>query len=311
MPYIGNQPAEAYSSVTKDSFSGDGSTTAFTLSVPSTTNDLRVVVENVIQDPTVAYSVSGTTLTFTSAPPTGTNNIYAVNLGPAVQTVVPPDGVTVTDLNAYADGAVAFTANRASSDGAVIDVQKSGSSLGSIGTDYDAGIYVGGGTSALFYNQTTAGLIQPYSVTGGAVSDGVVDFGNASNRFKDLYLSGGVYLGGTGSANLLDDYEEGTWTPTQGSFSTWSSPVFSATYTKIGNVVHIKCYQTSGTVNWSAGSYMGGLPFNPIAGSVGYATDSGPTSNNGPILFWVGSVIYFQSSGSETNIVFSGTYETS
>ena len=32
-------------------------------------------------------------------------------------------------------------------------------------------------------------------------------------RFKDLYLSGGVYLGGTGSANQLDDYEEGTWTP--------------------------------------------------------------------------------------------------
>jgi hypothetical protein len=31
--------------------------------------------------------------------------------------------------------------------------------------------------------------------------------------FKDLYLSGGVYLGGTGAANLLDDYEEGTWTP--------------------------------------------------------------------------------------------------
>ena len=87
MPYLGNPPAEAYTSTVKDSFSGDGSTTAFTLSQPSTTNDLRVVVENVIQDPTVAYSVSGTTLTFTSAPPTGTNNVYAVNLGPAVQTV--------------------------------------------------------------------------------------------------------------------------------------------------------------------------------------------------------------------------------
>jgi len=55
---------------------------------------VRVVVENVIQDPTVAYSVSGTTLTFTSAPPSGTNNIYVVHLGPAVQTVQPP-----TDLS--------------------------------------------------------------------------------------------------------------------------------------------------------------------------------------------------------------------
>jgi hypothetical protein len=67
--------------------------------------------------------------------------------------------------------------------------------VGSIGTDYNAGIYVGGGTSALFYNQATAGLIQPYSVTGGAVSDGVVQLGEATSRFKDLYLSGGVNAG--------------------------------------------------------------------------------------------------------------------
>ena len=42
----------------------------------------------------------------------------------------------------------------------------------------------------------------------------------AINRFKDLYLSGGVYLGGTGAANKLDDYEEGTWTPTLGNGAT-------------------------------------------------------------------------------------------
>jgi hypothetical protein len=90
MSYVGNAPAVAYTNTVKDTFSGDNSTVAFTLSVPSTTNNVRVVVENVIQDPTVAYSVSGTTLTFTSAPPSGTNNIYVVHLGPAVQTVQPP-----------------------------------------------------------------------------------------------------------------------------------------------------------------------------------------------------------------------------
>jgi hypothetical protein len=36
---------------------------------------------------------------------------------------------------------------------------------------------------------------------------------DSAARFKDLYLSGGVYLGGTVAANYLDDYEEGTWTP--------------------------------------------------------------------------------------------------
>jgi hypothetical protein len=90
MAYVGNVPAVAYTNTVKDTFSGDGSTVAFTMSLPSTTNNVRAVVENVIQDPTVAYSVSGTTLTFTSAPPSGTDNIYVVHLGPAVQTVQPP-----------------------------------------------------------------------------------------------------------------------------------------------------------------------------------------------------------------------------
>jgi hypothetical protein len=99
MAYVGNVPAVAYTNTVKDTFSGDGSTVAFTLSLPTTTNNVRVVVENVIQDPTVAYGVSGTTLTFTSAPPSGTNNIYVVHLGPAVQTVQPPALYAEGDLS--------------------------------------------------------------------------------------------------------------------------------------------------------------------------------------------------------------------
>ena len=44
--------------------------------------------------------------------------------------------------------------------------------------------------------------------------DDTVSLGNATYRFKDAYLSGGVYLGGTGAANFLDDYEVGTFTAT-------------------------------------------------------------------------------------------------
>ena len=100
MATLGNVPAEAYTNTVKDSFSGNGSATAFTMSLPTVTNDVRVVVENVIQDPTVAYSVSGTTLTFTSAPPSGTNNIYVVHLGPAVMTTVPP--AEIADATTFA-----------------------------------------------------------------------------------------------------------------------------------------------------------------------------------------------------------------
>ena len=83
MAYIGqNADGNFTTSVSKDTFSGNGSTTAFTLSEGATTNTVDVFVENIRQEPTTAYSVDGTTLTFTAAPVTGTDNIYVVNRGP-------------------------------------------------------------------------------------------------------------------------------------------------------------------------------------------------------------------------------------
>lgn len=62
-----------------DRFSGNASTTSFTLSrrvgYPT---DIEVFVENIQQEPITAYTVNGVTLTFTEAPPTGTNNVYVV-----------------------------------------------------------------------------------------------------------------------------------------------------------------------------------------------------------------------------------------
>lgn len=62
-----------------DRFSGNASTTSFTLSrrvgYPT---DIEVFVENIQQEPITAYTVNGTTLTFTEAPPSGTNNVYVV-----------------------------------------------------------------------------------------------------------------------------------------------------------------------------------------------------------------------------------------
>ena len=110
-------------------------------------------------------------------------------------------------------------------------------------------------------------------------------------------------------ANTLDDYEEGTWTPTQGTFDTWTSPTFNATYTKIGRQVTINLVQTGGTIGWSAQDTMGGLPFNPASAACGYATDQGPTSDNGCLLVWTSGVLYFQkANASETNLVFTATY---
>ena len=66
-------------------FSGDGSTTNFVLSQTVTlTAEIEVYIGNVRQDPFSAYTVSGTTLSFTSAPASGTNNIYVVFQGKSI-----------------------------------------------------------------------------------------------------------------------------------------------------------------------------------------------------------------------------------
>jgi hypothetical protein len=82
-------------------FNGNASTTAFTLTrqVVSPT-DINVIVENVLQEPTVAYSVSGYTLNFTEAPPTGTNNIYVVYRGSGISNYafVPDGSITYAKL---------------------------------------------------------------------------------------------------------------------------------------------------------------------------------------------------------------------
>ena len=110
MPYLGNEPAVAYTSTTKDTFSGDGSTTDFTMSKSANVNAVRVVVENVVQNPTVAYTCSGTTIAFTSAPPTGTSNIYVVHLGPPAATVAPP--TTINNSTTFGDGADIITGSK-------------------------------------------------------------------------------------------------------------------------------------------------------------------------------------------------------
>ena len=253
MAYVGNVPAVAYTNTVKDTFSGDGSTVAFTLSLPTTTNNVRVVVENVIQDPTVAYGVSGTTLTFTSAPPSGTNNIYVVHLGPAVQTVQPP-----TELS----GNFTLTGKLSvDSSGTAIEIDDAGSTFGEIGSS-SSSLFVGTtDTGVLFYDAGDS--ILPFN-PGTGTRDNAIDLGRTTDRFKDLYLSGGVYLGGTGSANLLDDYEEGTWTPT--AVCSGQTPAYGSqqgTYTKIGNVVRASCIFYITSVSGSAGgnTTITGLPF--------------------------------------------------
>lgn len=97
MAYIGSTPeTQSFTSGT-DYFNGNGSSTAFTLSrTVASVNDIEVVVSNVVQQPSTAYNVSGTTITFTSAPPSGTANVYVRYLSTITQTITPSPGTVDT-----------------------------------------------------------------------------------------------------------------------------------------------------------------------------------------------------------------------
>ena len=161
-----------------------------------------------------------------------------------------------------ADGDDVAVLNRKTSDGDIAVFKKDGTSVGSIGSYLGAYAYIGstGGTDTHigFVN----GTVRPATATGAAL-DATLDLGNSSSRFKDLYLSGGVYLGGTGAANKLDDYETGTFTPVMENVTGWSgSSGVDGTYTKIGNTVHVFISMASNVALTGTPTYkITGLPF--------------------------------------------------
>ena len=77
MAYIGNNIQTQGFTPAVDYFSGNGSTVTFTLTRPvAAAVQVEAVIDNVVQNPSTAYTVSGNAITFTSAPLSGTNNIY-------------------------------------------------------------------------------------------------------------------------------------------------------------------------------------------------------------------------------------------
>lgn len=150
MSYIGNSPIST--AFLTDTFSGNGSTVAFTMSVaPATTSSVLVAVSGVLQDPST-YSVSGTTLTFSAAPPSGTSNISVRYLG------IPASGVTTTAYRTVTE----FTATASQTTFSVpsytvgyVDVYRNGVMLGT--ADFTA---TNGTTIVLATGATVGDLIR-------------------------------------------------------------------------------------------------------------------------------------------------------
>ena len=317
MAYIGqNADGNFTTSVSKDTFSGNGSTTAFTLSEGATTNTVDVFVENIRQEPTTAYSVDGTTLTFTAAPVTGTNNIYVVNRGPIQLSASHPAAQSLSAFSATITNDLTVDTNTL-----FVDASENKVGVGTT-TTTDAGVTItpsvtrAGDWDAKLALQSTAasdfpvllfsnaatnrygGIVSTNDASGNVANNGTaaIDFimtsstdGNINIRtntavgssapvsnwqfthdgnLKALVNGNGIDFSasaGSGAlSSVLDDYEEGTWTPaiTQG----WTSVSYTNSfqygrYTKVGNMVTAWFFlRFSGT---SAGNqvFVGGLPF--------------------------------------------------
>jgi hypothetical protein len=123
MSYIGSSPSQQSYIAGIDYFSGNSSNTTFTLSRQTfSVSDIEVVVANVVQNPLYAYTVSPalSTITFTSAPPTGTNNIYVRYLSRSIQTIAPTPGtVSSSSIQSGAVGPIQLDYASSSGNGAI------------------------------------------------------------------------------------------------------------------------------------------------------------------------------------------------
>jgi len=170
MPYLGNEAADRFvSQPAVDQFSGDGSTTAFTLSFPVTSDqDILVSVDGVVQD-VAAYAVSsGTTLTFTAAPSSNSgNNIFVNYLARTHATVAHPATSALTATTGTFTGAFTSPGIDDNADATAITIDSSenvaiGTTTVATGkVEIAGGIYLSGSSNFLRFgadSSTPAGV---------------------------------------------------------------------------------------------------------------------------------------------------------
>ena len=202
--------------------------------------------------------------------------------------------------------------NRTGSDGIISEFRKGGSSVGSINTLASA-LSIGSGDTGMFF-QPAYDRILPSTITGNTGRDAAIDLGASTTRFKDLYLSGGVYLGGTGAANKLDDYEEGTWTGTLTGGTSAPSTAVTTTgyYTKIGGVVTLWIEFNNKDITGATGVVkITGQPFTPASAKgstgAGYASRAATTIINSYFTSTSGGILFINYAGSAMNWASTGT----
>ena len=273
MSYLGNAPESVFTEMKYQDLTG-GSGTSFTLNqAVSNPQEIEVFVNNVRQEPSAAYSVSGTTLTMTESVG-ASEDFYVIFQGmaqgsathPATQSLEAAAGTFTGDVAIDSDGGFLFD---------VSDKQlEFGDNYKAVfGAGSDLKIWHDGGKSII--EDSGTGKIQvrtnQFVVNNEDNNENMIKANQNGNvqLFYDQSLkfettstganvTGGIRLGGNNAANELDDYEEGTFTPAYSTASATATAV--GRYTKVGRIVTVQIeirFTQSGT---SFGS-ISGLPF--------------------------------------------------
>ena len=254
MSYIGNNPVTQSFISGTDYFNGTGAQTAFTLSrTVASINDIQVTVNNVVQQPNDAYTISGTTLTMTSAPSSGTNNVYVRYLSTTTQAITPSQGtVSWSTLNSdvQQDLGISFK-NRIINGNMVIDQRNGGASATTYNVYSVDRWWINNNTGASRFSwQQNAGSVTPpvgftnylgvtsssaYSVTATNVIGvrqpiegfNTADLGWGTANAKTVTLSFQVYssLTGTFGGSVLNSANNRSYpfTYTVSSANTWTA----------------------------------------------------------------------------------------
>ena len=265
MPYIGRGPAKsgAFRLIDSIASSFNGSTTGFTLQsnssniTPGTEQNLLIAVDGVMQEPVDAFTISGSTITFTSAPASGAS-FWGVELGDVggVASSVANGTVDIAHLSASGSaGSGTFLRGdnqwAAPSGGAAL----TGSTNNTVTTVTGANAITGEANLTFDGTNLTVGT---GNVIIGTHGKGI-DF--AANTQDEIG-------GGSVSSEIFDDYEVGTFTPaltdSSGVERQHSGSGKFGHYTKIGNRVFFNLRVVivgAGSATGSSLAQIRGLPF--------------------------------------------------
>jgi hypothetical protein len=206
MAFIGNTNTTQAFTPAIDYFSGNGSTTAFTLSRPvASVAQVQVTIDNVAQNPSSAFTVSANTITFTSAPLSGTNNIYVYYTSPITQVIAPGQGTVNTtalgNITNIASGNSSLTLQTGSSNTTAVTVDTSQNvgvgvtpstwSTGKVVEVSNAGSAIWGGssltaiTAGYYYNSG-----DKYAITGSYALQLQINYGAGEYRWYNTTTTG-------------------------------------------------------------------------------------------------------------------------